>query len=271
MKLAYFSPLRPQPSAVSDYSAALLPQLATGAEIDLFVDGFTPSSAALRAAHRWFDYQKTPAVLHRLREYDAILYHMGNDHRYHAGIYQTACAFPGIVLLHDYDLHDFFYGLARANHNLPLYYDEIAACADPAAPPAAALRSSLNCRIARNAEALIVHSAWSRTRLSRIAPAVPIAHINHPAPQQLNNDHEFALASFEQPTPQHSIEQHAKEILDFIRYVLAQRIRRHFVRKISAELAQLDPAQTNDAFLRRVAAEIAQLTPAEIFAPPATD
>ena len=39
MLLAYFSPLNPQPSGISDYSEELLPQLAEGADITLFVDG----------------------------------------------------------------------------------------------------------------------------------------------------------------------------------------------------------------------------------------
>ena len=47
MRVAYFSPLNPQPSGISDYSEELLPHLAAGAEIELFVDGFAPSNAAL--------------------------------------------------------------------------------------------------------------------------------------------------------------------------------------------------------------------------------
>ena len=43
MKLAYFSPLNPQPSGMSDYSEELLPYLAADAEITLFVDGFAPA------------------------------------------------------------------------------------------------------------------------------------------------------------------------------------------------------------------------------------
>ncbi len=260
MKLAYFSPFSPQRSGISAYSEELLPYLAVGAEIDLFVDGFKPAHKPLRHAHRWFNYQDTPAVLQRLRDYDAVLYHMGNDHRYHAGIYQTACAFPGIVVLHDYDLHTFFKGLANTSQNMRLYHDEVAACADVAPPPAAkttqpsaarnatqpaALRASLNCRVARNAEALIVPCEESRARLSQIAPAVPSAQINHHA---------------------QAIEQSAQAYLDFIREVIEQRARRRFVRRVSTELAHLDPKQTNDIFLRGVAAEIAQLAPAKIFA-----
>ena len=49
MKLAYFSPLGPQRSGISDYSEELLPHLAAGAEITLFVDGFHPLNRELTA------------------------------------------------------------------------------------------------------------------------------------------------------------------------------------------------------------------------------
>ncbi|MDQ3747292.1 MAG: methyltransferase domain-containing protein, partial [Acidobacteriota bacterium] len=38
----------------------------------------------------------------------------------------------------------------------------------------------LNCRVAQTAEGLVVHSEWSRARLSQIAPGVPVAHIQMP-------------------------------------------------------------------------------------------
>ncbi len=195
MKIAYFSPLNPQKSGISDYSEELLPFLAGSAKIDLFVDGFWPLNKSLGRAHRCFDYQNRPEDLKRLPDYDAILYHMGNDHRYHTGIYQTARAFPGIVVLHDFALQNFFKGLAETSTNMSHYYDELNACSDSelnqsavvtrdpvtiSATHSEPLRYPLNCRIARNAEALIVHSEWSRSRLSAIAPAVPIAHINLP-------------------------------------------------------------------------------------------
>ncbi|HYG12202.1 MAG TPA: glycosyltransferase family 4 protein [Pyrinomonadaceae bacterium] len=194
LRLAYFSPLNPRRSGISDYSEELLPHLARGAEIDLFVDGFKPSNPELLERFRWFDYHAKRDALSRLGDYDAVIYHLGNDHRYHAGIYEAARAFPGIVVLHDFALHTFFLGLARARENINIYLDELEAChgalvraqaeemlkrggTTPA--QAQAVLFPLNQRIVRNAEALIVHSEWSRSRLAVIAPSVPIAQINH--------------------------------------------------------------------------------------------
>ena len=196
MRLAFFSPLAPQPSGIADYCEELLPHLASqGAEIELYVEGFTPASRELRERFHVFDYVSDPSCLRGLAErYDAVVYHMGNDHRYHAGLYEVAREAPGVIVLHDFALQDFFIGLARDRRDWNLYLDETEACHGPearreaeealargGAPPQAAapLLFPLNCRLARDAEGIIVHSEWSRERLREIAPATPVARVNH--------------------------------------------------------------------------------------------
>ena len=198
MRVAYFSPLNPQRSGISDYSEELLPHLAAaGAEISLFVDGFAPSNPALAGRFPVFDYRREPERLRRLSDYDVALYHVGNDHRYHAGIYEAALAHPGVVVLHDFALQNFFTGLARERGDWRVYLDELEACHGAAAradaeeairrggtPPAAAapLSFPLNRRLAHAAEGVVVHSEWARSRLALVAPGVPVAHINLPVP-----------------------------------------------------------------------------------------
>jgi 2-polyprenyl-3-methyl-5-hydroxy-6-metoxy-1,4-benzoquinol methylase/glycosyltransferase involved in cell wall biosynthesis len=195
MKLAYFSPLNPQPSGISDYSEELLPYLATDAEITLFVDGFKPSNPEIRGQFTYHDYRRDPAVLQTLSDYDAVVYHMGNDHRYHAGMLAVARKHPGIIVFHDFALQDFFLGLAQSRGRVEPYLEEVMAChGEPATREAleALKRGStppqlgrptdfpLNCRLAREAEGLIVHSEWSRLRFAELVPTVPVAHINMP-------------------------------------------------------------------------------------------
>jgi glycosyltransferase involved in cell wall biosynthesis len=195
MRLAYFSPLSPQRSGIADYSEELLPHLAAaGAEIDLFVDGFEPESAEMRARFRIFDYRAEPRQLKRLGDYEAVVYHMGNDYRYHAGIYEAARAHPGVVVLHDFALQTFFLGLARARDDVSVYLEELEACHGRGARAEAAealergaaprfyaqpVAFPLNCRLARDAEGIIVHSEWSRARLAAVAPATPVAVVKH--------------------------------------------------------------------------------------------
>jgi glycosyltransferase involved in cell wall biosynthesis/2-polyprenyl-3-methyl-5-hydroxy-6-metoxy-1,4-benzoquinol methylase len=195
MKLAYFSPLGPQRSGIADYSEELLPHLAdAGAEITLFVEGFRPANSELAERFPVRDYRRDPSVLGALGDFDAVVYHMGNDHRYHAGVLDACAANPGVVVFHDFALQDFFLGLARERDDMRLYLDEVAACHGAAvrreaadalargATPAMFARPldfPLNCRLARAAEAIVVHSDWSRERFERIAPGVPVRRINH--------------------------------------------------------------------------------------------
>ena len=194
MKLAYFSPLTPQRSGISDYSEELLPYLAEGAEITLFVDGFQPANYELTARFEALDYRRKPGHLNRLDEFDAVLYHMGNDHRYHTGMLQAMKVRPGVVVFHDFALQDFFLGLARETNDLRLYLDEVEFCygtqtRQPAAEALARgmtplivnqpLDFPLNARLAKSAEGIIVHSAWQAERFTKLAPNTPLAQIKH--------------------------------------------------------------------------------------------
>jgi SAM-dependent methyltransferase/glycosyltransferase involved in cell wall biosynthesis len=227
MRLAYFSPLGPQRSGISDYSEELLPQLAKGADITLFVDGFQPASRALAARFPVRDFARDPSVLNSLEEFDAVVYHMGNDHRYHTGILEALHARAGVVVLHDFALQDFFLGLARERGDLRIYLDEVEAChgaeaRDEAAEslvrggqPSILARPAdfpLNCRVLRAAEAVIVHSEWSRARVAAIAHSVSVAHIPMPvrAPdvqhERAKTDSPVHIANFGLITPGKGIE-----------------------------------------------------------------
>jgi len=227
MKLAYFSPLGPQRSGISDYSEELLPHLAGGADITLFVDGFHPLNRELTSRFEVRDYRRHRSALRELEDFDAVVYHMGNDHRYHTGILKASQQRSGIVVFHDFALQEFFLGLARERGDLRLYLDEVESCHGNEARQSAAeslargalpsmlgrpVEFPLNCRIANSAEGIIVHSEWSRARFAAIAPAVPIARI--PMPVKFSDDArppansaEVKIASFGLITPGKGIEQ----------------------------------------------------------------
>jgi glycosyltransferase involved in cell wall biosynthesis/SAM-dependent methyltransferase len=83
MRLAFFSPLPPVKSGIADYSEALLDPLSRIAHVESFT--------ALPAA---FDPSS----------YDALLYQLGNN-PYHSFAYEAALQHPGIVVLHEANLH----------------------------------------------------------------------------------------------------------------------------------------------------------------------
>lgn len=192
LKLAVFSPLNPQPSGISDYTEELLPRLARGAEVDLFVEGFEPSNRDVVANFRAFDYARHPQHLRRLDRYDAVLYMFGNDPRYHAGMHAVMRDVPGIVVLHDYAYQHFFIGLSQMRNDPGLYLRELEACegalersraeaafAAGVLPPqlACPLRWPLNQRLVAGARGVVVHSAWAESRLKEQGLTAPVARI----------------------------------------------------------------------------------------------
>jgi glycosyltransferase involved in cell wall biosynthesis len=100
-RIAYWSPLPPQPSGISDYSESLLERLKILADIDVFVDGYYPDHFELFDDIDVFDYRAFP-TLHACRPYDACLYQLGNS-PFHAYMYPTLLASPclGIGVFHD--------------------------------------------------------------------------------------------------------------------------------------------------------------------------
>src|SRR5690242_14843474 len=152
MKLAYFSPLSPQRSGIADYSEELLPYLAEKTEITLFVEGFEPTNNEVISRFETCDYRAHPAVLDQLEAFDTIVYHMEYDHRYHSGIFETMVKHPGILVLHDFALHDFFFSLAQTRKDLRLYLDEVGLCYGETVKRAAsdALAAGATPRIAAN-------------------------------------------------------------------------------------------------------------------------
>jgi len=100
MRLAYFSPMPPQKSGISNYSAMLLPQLASRFEIDVIVNQKTVDDSALEPAYRVMDYEY---FRKHAGEYDRILYHMGNS-SFHTHMFEALEHWPGVVVLHDFFL-----------------------------------------------------------------------------------------------------------------------------------------------------------------------
>ena len=103
MRIAYFSPLSPVRSGISDYSEGLLPYLAKYADIDIFIDDYTPINNEIINRFAIYNYRDFE---HLRGCYDIPLYHMGNN-PFHAYIYETLVKYPGITVLHELVYHHF--------------------------------------------------------------------------------------------------------------------------------------------------------------------
>ena len=190
-RLAWLSPLPPNPSGVSDYSRALLPAMEEDHVVDLFSDGrgvpfarFENREASCLDARVFHRFAKS-------RSYDAIIYQIGNS-RHHLQAYQAAMSEPGIVVLHDLDLIALH--LERTNreggggfqgflNELALEHPDRFEAYQPRfetwnGHPEIMMAEliadgvTMTRRLAEHAKALIVHSRWGADRLSALSPAI---------------------------------------------------------------------------------------------------
>lgn len=180
MKLAYVSPLRPQPTGVSDYSEELLPLLARSFDITLVTDEFTPTNLALA------DFGCIP--LSDLRTlaptFDHLVYHLGNSPLF-ASIYDASLETPGVIVLHDVVLHHLRAWQTIERGDVASYGDEVreAYGAEVAAlarhNPVSINRFEypLSERAIRAARGVIVHSESAAQFVRQCSPQTPVAHI----------------------------------------------------------------------------------------------
>lgn len=113
-RLAYVSPLPPEASGISDYSAELLPELARHYRIDVIVCQDSISDPAIAANYplrsiNWFRQHAYG--------FDRILYHFGNSH-FHSHMFDLIHDYPGVVVLHDFFLSGIV-ALRDANGEVP--------------------------------------------------------------------------------------------------------------------------------------------------------
>ncbi len=105
-RLAYFSPLPPAHTGIADYSRELLPHLARLADVSLFTDQHLQAPAQELAGFATFPPDE---YARRRWDYDIAIYQMGNS-RYHESIGRTLLRYPGMMVLHDYGLHQLWAG-----------------------------------------------------------------------------------------------------------------------------------------------------------------
>lgn len=187
MRVAHAGPLPPQKSGIADYSAELLPHLARHAEIELFAEG--------RAGNGWpggtgFDLHALDSLPRRRGDFDVVLYQMGNDSRYHGGIWRMLQRVPGVVVLHEFMLHHLVRELTLARGDVEGYLEEHRYCYGDGVYRVAkwAVESSLPHdiwsyplfeRLVDRSLGLIVHNEATRRRVAASRPETRIARVPH--------------------------------------------------------------------------------------------
>jgi hypothetical protein len=124
MRLAYFTPLPPSKSGIADYNSELLPYLAKGAEISVFVaeaDELRENSA--RADFSIHDAKGFDEI-HVRRPFDLCVYHQGNN-QHHEYIYDRATRTPGLLVMHESCLHHLIGWKTLGRKDKDAYMDEM--------------------------------------------------------------------------------------------------------------------------------------------------
>ncbi|MCB8959401.1 MAG: glycosyltransferase [Ardenticatenales bacterium] len=185
LRLAFASPLPPTRSGIADFSAALLPYLAAGAELTLFVDRPDLLAPALQVTYPCHPLSELPA---RRAEFDLPIYQIGNN-SLHAAIYEMALRYPGLTVLHDLDLSQFrghellveqgdfaAYGRELARElGLPGYAAARRLWLNEAG--ASAPQTAFHTRLVRRSLGMIVHNETARRQLHEAHGDRPVRHI----------------------------------------------------------------------------------------------
>ena len=170
MRVAFFSPIPPSKSGIADYAQALAEPLGRLVELEVFTSAARP-----------FD----PA------RYDAALYQLGNN-PCHAFVYEAALRYPGVVVMHEANLHHLMTELTIRRGDWDAYVEECAYNGGPAARAFAERVRALEVgpdyegvpmtrRLLERARAVVVHSRFMADAVRAQGFAGPVARIPHGA------------------------------------------------------------------------------------------
>ena len=170
IKVAFFSPLPPARSGIADYSAALLAELRHFANVEVFSG--TPSRFA-------------PA------EFDVALYQIGNN-IHHDFCYEAAIHHPGVVVVHEANLHHLIADMTIKRRDWDAYMRAIEQEGDARAVEYAQRVRALEVapdyeglpmlrRLLARSKAAIVHSGCVERELRAAGFEGPLAKIPHGA------------------------------------------------------------------------------------------
>ncbi|MFD3259455.1 glycosyltransferase [Paenibacillus lentus] len=100
-KIAFFTPLPPLESGISDYSVDILNELSSYFDIDVYIDNSYDANCSLMEN---INVLKHPLFLEKSEDYLDIIYQVGNS-QYHSYMLKYIREYPGTIVLHDYNLH----------------------------------------------------------------------------------------------------------------------------------------------------------------------
>jgi glycosyltransferase involved in cell wall biosynthesis len=239
-RIAFFGPLNPVPSGISDYDEELLPLLRQHYDVDVF---FTKEIKKQEAyAHGDF------LIRNRRAPYDLTLYQIGNS-LLHEVMYGYLFQFPGATVFHDLCLHHSRAKMLLMRGLFDDYSDE-AIKSHPEEPLVGKLvRGGMGGDlllysfpfvrlIAENSLAVGAHTDWAVQALGKFeTPAIKIpmaVDVSTGSDTKIASSEEIIIASFGFVTPEKRISwvlnvvQELRYFYDNIRYVIVGEVASHY-------------------------------------------
>ena len=169
LRVAFFSPMPPSKSGIADYSEALAAEMAKRCCLQVFTDTASFDSTA----------------------FDIPVYHIGNN-PWHAFAYETALQHPGVVVMHEANLHHLIADITIRRDNWEGYLAECEYNGGAVALEYARRVQELEAgpdydglpmtrRLLERARGLVVHSQFVAREMRTQGFAGPIAVIPHGA------------------------------------------------------------------------------------------
>lgn len=116
-KLAFFSPLPPLESGISDYSVDIINSLVRYYDIDVFIDDNYKVKCSFNDSIQVFNHS---LFLTKKNQYDDVIYQVGNSH-YHTYMLEYIRKIPGTIVLHDFNLHGMLHYSAHHKGGIEKY------------------------------------------------------------------------------------------------------------------------------------------------------
>jgi len=168
--IAFFTPLPPIQSGISDYSVDIIQQLAKYYSIDVFIDiGYTHNCLLPQNVNVYKHTQ-----FHKKRsQYYKLIFHMGNN-TYHEYMLEYTRKYNGVVVLHDCNLHGLLMAITSQKQNMKDYKEMLSNDynKDEIQELITAIHSGkpvsdyiVNGFVTNFADVIIVHSNWAKKQL----------------------------------------------------------------------------------------------------------
>lgn len=183
--MAVWTPLPPVRSGIADHNAELLPEMGARASIQAVVEDeqrpgvAQPDNVEVVSAS---DFRRC----HRQDDVDLAIYHMGNHFGYHHWVHAELLRTPGLAVLHDASLLDFYRAYAEGDGRA--FARELRFNVGTVPGGEGAFRTADGSdldrmalpflrRIAESSLGLVVHSDWALDHVTRHYPQTPAFHI----------------------------------------------------------------------------------------------